>query len=221
MTSNNWTRHDTAAAMITDDDAIGWENTETGEFVARTSKDDEFIVYHFGKVRGDINSSYMTGVNRETLFRSDTPDVADRVTRHFDTVADHGHLDTAAIIKAEIDSPRCLREWAYLNDADYYTTEKIGNRKQSSGSVAVFDGSTRWGEGAYVALASEHGPRGRDYVSVGYQPNGHYTVSAPWSSSRGKRSDAYELESPTAEFTRDSIIIKNPNGDTLTVTIAE
>lgn len=204
MNTEPWVRADSDAQSLTDDaNAIGWENEETGEYVARTTLDDgEFVVYHYGDTYG---SDRLRGVNRSTLFRSDSADVSDRVEPH---LAESGeYLDTSAVQQVEIDDPRTLGEWANVNGADYYMTEKIGNRKESGGNVAVFEGSTRRGEGAYVAIASEDGPRGHDYVSVGTKPNGHYRVETEGFSKPNR--GAIELEWPTVSFTRDSVIVKS------------
>lgn len=105
--------------------------------------------------------------------------------------------------------------------AEYYIGEKIGNRKQSSGEVAFFSGSTRRGKGSYIALASESGPRGREYLSVGQQPNGFYGSDTAVKSNAKRgfgETNAFEMRSPVVSYETDTISVVGESGDTVEIT---
>jgi hypothetical protein len=96
-------------------------------------------------------------------------------------------------------------------------TEKVGNRKRSNGNAAIFGGSSRRGEGAYIAVASVNGPGGQEYASVGVENNGYYTADQRLRSGRGQ--GAVEINDPKLTFDGDTIHIESPSGDTsITIT---
>ncbi|QLH82301.1 hypothetical protein [Halosimplex pelagicum] len=205
------------------DEARGWINTETGEVVIRQPlhREDEnlpaFGVYFYL----EVSKSTGLGTNRSLLFRDDEPEQADERVHKWledaETPTDPDRFDTAldpiAIRREELSHVASLEDWAHLTGAEYYLSEKIGTRKQSSGPVAIFNGSSRRGEGAYVALAEENGPRGRKFASVGYQPSGYYTTDQSLSRA------PFEVESPSVEFDHDTIRISGADGSTaITIT---
>lgn len=219
----NWDSAPVRAEKVAEqpDDARGWVNTETDEVVIRrplTNDNDDlptFGAYFYLKV-----SKSGLGTNRSLLFRDDDPkQIDDRILEWLqkaDAPADPDEFDTAldpvAVRRNELSHVTSLEDWAHLTGADYYLGEKIGRRKESGGPVAIFDGSSRRGEGAYVALAEEHGPRGRGFASVGYQSDGYYTTDERLSRT------AFEIESPSVEFDHDTIHISSPDGSAITIT---
>jgi hypothetical protein len=205
------------------DDARGWVNGETGEVVIRRpllESNEElpaFGAYFYLKV----SKATGLGTNRSLLFRDAKAGKVDkRIVDWLDAVntpTDPDRFDTAInpvqVRREELSHVASLEDWAHLTGAKYYLGEKIGTRKESGGSVALFDGSSRRGEGAYVALASEAGSRGRDFASVGYETDGHYSTDQPLS---GR---PFEVESPSVEFDHDTIHISSPDGSTeITIT---
>lgn len=204
-------------------DARGWVNGETGEVVIRQPLigDDEGLPAFGAYFYLDVSKSTGVGTNRSLLFRDgEAEQVDERVVEWLedvDTPADPGRLDTAIdpveVRREELSHVASLEDWAHLTGADYYLGEKIGTRKRSSGPIAFFGGSSRRGEGAYVALASENGPRGRQFVSVGYETDGYYTTDQHLSRT------PFEVESPGVEFDHDTIHISSADGSTeITVT---
>jgi hypothetical protein len=203
-------------------DARGWVNGETGEVVIRRPliRDDEDLPAFGAYFYLDVSKSGL-GTNRSLLFRGDDAEqVDDRVVEwleNVETPTDPDRFDTAIdpieIRREELSHVASLEDWAHLTGAEYYLGEKIGTRKESSGPVAIFSGSSRRGEGAYVALASETGPRGRDFASIGYETSGHYSTDQRLSRS------PFEVESPTVEFDHDTIHISSADGSTeITIT---
>lgn len=205
------------------DDARGWVNVETGEVVIRQPllEDSEELpaygVYFFTKV------SKVTGrgTNRALLFRDDDPKQADERLRNWlervDTPTDPARFDTAIhpteVRRSELSHVSSLQDWAHLTGAEYYISEKIGSRKRSGGSVALFDGSHRWGEGAYVAIASVDGPGGQEFASVGYQPGDYYTTD------QRLGTNPFEISSPTVEFDGETLhVSSSDNSREITVT---
>jgi len=190
-------------------DARGWLNTTTEEVIVRQPLREDtddlptYGVYHYVKVP----KSARRGTNRSLLFRDDSAERADeRITSWLQRVTtpdDPGDFNTAVapveVRREELSHVSSLEDWAHLTGARFYISEKIGTRKESSGPVAIFNGSSRRGEGAYVALASEHGPRGRDFASVGYQSGGYYTTD------RSLSGRPFEVESPSVRFEYDTI----------------
>jgi hypothetical protein len=211
-----------AAACDSPEDARGWINTRTDEVVIRrripgdTENLPEYRVSHFLRM-----SERGRGTNRSILFRGDSPaDLDARVTallKGVDVPSNPGRFDTAisptAVRRKELSTVDSIRDWAHLTGAECYQTEKIGTRKQSSGMVAIFDGTSRWGNGAYVALASVTGPGGEEFASVGYQPNGFYATDKHLSGS------PFEVTSPAVEFDGATLKIKGVDGSNrITVT---
>jgi hypothetical protein len=205
------------------DDARGWVNDETGEVVIRQPLigDDEGLPAFGAYFYLDVSKSTGLGTNRSLLFRDDEAEQVDeRVVgwlEDVETPADPERFDTAIdpveVRREELSHVASLEDWAHLTGAEYYLSEKIGMRKESSGPVAIFSGSSRRGEGAYVALASETGPRGRDFASVGYESDGHYSTDQRLSGT------PFEVESPSVEFNHDTIHISSPDGSTeITIT---
>lgn len=213
---------------ISDDDTVvGWQHSETGEVVVIhpiKSDDDslpdavEYAVYKYTEFKySDIYERHHIQYG-SLLFRSDSVDDAvDRITEWMDQFEtpenpEDRHntaIDVVEVRRHEITHPTTLEEWAMLTGAEYRITEKIGMRKESGGDVAIFDGSSRWGEGAYIALASESGPRGKDYASVGFEPNGFYTADKRLSSRGGLGGGgAFEITDPVVEFDGDTIHMK-------------
>lgn len=192
--------------------AKGWVNSETNEVIVRKPLNADsaelpaYGVYFFLKV-----TEFGRGVNRSLLFRDDDATNADdRINewlQQAETPANPERFDTAIdpekVRREELSHVSSLRDWAHLTGADYHITEKIGSRRQSSGPVAIFSGSSRRGEGAYVALASEDGSRGKQFASVGYRPNGHYETD------QSSSQTAFEVESPEVEFDGGSIHIQS------------
>lgn len=200
----------------TDSNARGWVNTETEEVVIRQPLNEDgedlpaYGVYFFL----DVSKSTGLGTNRSLLFRGDDAEQVDeRITKWLqgvDTPTDPDRFDTAIdpveVRREELTHVTSLEDWAHLTGAEYYLSEKIGTRKESSGPVAIFNGSSRRGEGAYVALAEENGPRGRKFASVGYQSSGYYTANQSLSRT------PFEVESPSVEFDGATIHITGANG---------
>jgi hypothetical protein len=198
-------------AVDDDSNGRGWVNTETEEVVIRRPLlADECEQLKYGAYWYlDVSEKTGLGTNRCLLLRGSTPASVDKRIKKYLTAAetpvDPDRLDRALnptqIRREQINHVTCLRDWAHLTGAKYHMTEKVGNRKRSSGQVALFQGSSRRGKGAYVAVASENGPRGRPFISIGYQSGDFYTTDV----SLGHRS-AYEIGNPTIEFDGEQII---------------
>jgi hypothetical protein len=194
-------------------DVRGWLNTATEEVIIRQPLLEEdadlpsYGVYSYLRV-----SKTGLGTNRSLLFRDDSAEQADeRIISWLQsatTPADPNRFDTAIdpveVRREELSHVSSLEDWAHLTGAEYYLSEKIGTRKESSGPVAIFSGSSRRGEGAYIALTKENGPRGRKFASVGYQTDGYYTTDKSLSQT------PFEVESPSVSFDRDTIQISGP-----------
>lgn len=222
MTDNipNWEPAPDLAKGFGDTEELsrGWTNTVTEEVIVRQPLTDdkhsglpEIGVYHYL----GISEDYYIGTNRRLLFRGDDINTLDErvesIIREADTPNNPDSFDTAVdpvkVRRKHLETIANIEDWAHVVGADFYIGEKIGNRKESSGSVAIFEGSTRRGEGAYVALASENGPRGRPFASVGYKSGGYYTT-AP-----SIRRNAWEVEQPAVKFDDTTITISSPNSD--------
>jgi hypothetical protein len=220
----NWVKNNEIARKIERHNGVlGWENKKTGEIIVCTKQDQEYATLHFAYTEGDKE---LRGKNKTLLFRTKTPNVAHKLEPYFGTKDQREFLnsesiepkpiDTVLIRRNELQDPRKLGEWAHINNASYFQGEKIGNRKESSGKVAFFDGSTRWGKGAYIALASEYGPRGREFTSIGYKSDDYYTVETQNVSNVSQ--EPLEIENPTdVTFTRDQITIENEEGQRIVV----
>jgi hypothetical protein len=213
------------------DTVVGWRHSETGEVVVIhpiKGDDDslpdevEYTVYRYTEFKySEVYDRYHIQYG-SLLFRSDSVDDAvDRITEWMDQFEtpenpEDRHntaIDVVEVRRHEITHPTTLEEWAMLTGAEYYTSEKIGNRKRSGGQVAMFGGTHRWGEGAYISLASVDGPGGDNYASVGYEPDGYYTTDKQLTS-RGYGSDrAFEITDPVVEFDGDTIHISERRGD--------
>jgi hypothetical protein len=214
----DWDAAPVRAEKVADepDDARGWVNTETDEVIIRQPliRDYEDLPAFGAYFYLDISKSTGLGTNRSLLFRGDEPEHVDEQISEWlqdaETPSDPERFDTAIdpveVRRGEISHVASLEDWAHLTGAEYYLGEKIGTRKQSSGPVAIFDGSSRRGEGAYVALAKEDGPRGRKFASVGYRSNGFYTTDQNLSRT------PFEVEAPRVEFDQETIHITSPDG---------
>lgn len=222
---DDWQPAPERAEQVADhpDDARGWVNSETGEVVIRQPliEDDEDLPAFGAYFYLDVSKSTGLGTNRSLLFRDDKAEqIDDRVVEwleNVETPTDPDRFDTAIdpveIRREELSHVASLEDWAHLTGAEYYLGEKIGTRKESSGPVAIFSGSSRRGEGAYVALASETGPRGRNFASIGYETDGHYSTDQRLSRT------PFEIESPNVEFDHDTIHISSADGSTeITIT---
>lgn len=170
----NWGRNDELAEKIIDqEDVKGWYNEEADEAVVRAS-DGIYVAYWYP--RPEYSSRRMGGRKGRVLFRDSAKQRIDsRIAEQLRKYP--AGVDNEEVRRSQLDVPKDLEDWAHAYGAAYTITEKIGNCKQSGGDVAIFEGSSRRGEGAYVALAYEDGPRGKDYVSVGRESNGFYNVN--------------------------------------------
>lgn len=206
----------TAKVAGADSNARGWVNTETEEVVIRQPLNENgedlpaYGVYFFL----DVSKSTGLGTNRSLLFRGDDANQVDeravRWLQGVDTPADPNRFDTAIdpvkVRREELSHVTSLEDWAHLTGAEYYLSEKIGTRKESSGPLAIFRGSGRRGEGAYVALAKENGPRGRKFASIGYRSSSYYTTNQSLSRT------PFEVESPSVEFDGATVHITGADG---------
>lgn len=174
MRITNWERNDELAEEIIDqEDVKGWYNEEADEAIVRASDNSMYVVYRYN--RPDHSARARRRRVGQVLFRDSSKNRIDsRISEQLREYPEG--VNSEAVRRSEIDAPQALDEWAHAFGAANAITEKIGNCKQSGGEVAIFDGSSRRGEGAYVALAYEDGPRGKDYVSVGTEMNGYYRV---------------------------------------------
>lgn len=212
MGVKNWSRDDTLLEEITGlDDVKGWVNKNVDEAVVRLD-DDVYLAEHFPNL--ELAKMYIGPRRGRVLFRDTSKQRIDqRIVGHLREFPEG--LDSESIRREELDSPQDLWEWAHVFGAEYIGTEKIGNRKESGGNVALFSGSSRRGKGAYVAMASEDGPRGRDYISVGYKSDGYYTVQYPGRHRSHK--NAIELENPDVEFRDDGEIVATDGNRTIRI----
>lgn len=221
----DWDAAPVRAEKVADepDDSHGWINTETEEVIIRQPliEDGEELPAFGAYFYLDISKSTGLGTNRSLLFRGDEAEQVDerimKWLREAETPTNPDRFDTAIdpveVRREEISYVTSLQDWAHLTGADHYLTEKIGTRKQSSGPVAIFDGSSRRGDGAYVALAKEDGPRGRKFASVGYRSDDYYTTDQRLSTT------PFEVESPTVTFDHETIHIAAPDGSSeITIT---
>jgi hypothetical protein len=214
------------------DDLVVWSNIEAPEAIliaprqADSTGIPSFVAKHYCSRKPNhhpINSASRI-VNSAILFRDNSPeDICTRLQPWLQQTTDAEALDLEGplpdrslspdkIKRSELKHVTSLEDWAYLVGADFHMSEKIGNTKQSDGSVAYFSGSHRRGEGAYVAQASEHGPRGKQYYSIGTEPNGYYKIQGTSTHRRG----AVDLFSPKVSFDGAEITIKT-NTQTVTV----
>jgi hypothetical protein len=209
----------------------GWRHPETSEaLIVRPNNDDtpaQYAVYHCPVFDySDIYERWNLKRGVTPLFRDDSiADANERIAYWADrssvpeepTKRHRYAIDVETVCRNEIEHPTSLKEWAYLVGAANFGTEKIGSRKESNGDVALFEGSSRWGEGAYIALASEIGPRGHNYLSVGYESNGYYETDQSLTAGLGGNS-AFEIDHPTVEFDGDTIIVTGRRDESITIT---
>lgn len=204
MKLTNWVRDDTLAEGIIDrEDVRGWYNETADEAVVRTSDDGLYTARWYTRPERSRNS-FQSAVGR-ILFRDSVKSSID--SRLVDVLRNYPEgLDWEEVRRSEIDAPQALDEWAHAFGAEDTIGEKIGNCKESGGEVAIFEGSSRRGRGAYVSVAYEDGPRGKDYFSVGTEMNGFYDVEL--SGVSNPRRGAIEIIDPSnIEFTSDGEIV--------------
>lgn len=209
MPIKNWSRADALAEEVTDEsgDIKGWYNETVDELVIRL-RDNTYSVEHFS--RPEYAKRSVRGRRGRVLFRDSAKRRTDK--RVAELLRQHPDgIDVEEVRRAELDAPRDLWEWAHAFGAAYMGTEKIGNRKDSDGDVAIFSGSPRRGEGAYIGLASVHGPDGESYISVGYQSDGYYTVRTE--GVRNSRRNAIEIERPKLSFYATGEIVATNDKD--------
>lgn len=214
MRITNWERNDELAEdLIGQSDVKGWYNEEADEAVVRGS-DGVYVAYWYA--RPSLSSNRVGGRKGRVLFRDSSKSrldsrIADQLRKNTE------EIDYESVRREELDSPQALDEWAHAFGAQNMITEKIGNCKQSGGEVAIFEGSSRRGEGAYVALAYEDGPRGKDYVSVGREMNGYYRVEL--SGMSRPRRGAIEIIDPEGVdfFGNGEIVVSGRNGSKIKI----
>lgn len=215
MKLTNWVRDDTLAEEIIDRENVkGWYNETADEAVVRSSDNGVYTARWYTRPERSRNS--YQSQNGRILFRDSVKRSIDsRIVDILRTYSDG--LDWEGIRRSEIDSPQALDEWAHTFGAKNSITEKIGNCKDSGGEVAIFEGSSRRGRGAYVAVAYESGPRGKDYFSVGTEMNGFYDVEL--SGVSNPRRGAIEIIDPSnIEFMSDGeIVVTGDNGKEIRV----
>jgi hypothetical protein len=208
------------------DDAIVWAHTDTKEAIRIVPTDDQrkefpdFEALHYLK---DIPGR---PVNSILLFRGESPQsICRRIQPWLDHSSHPSNLDLDSpvpdralnshdIKRSEIQHIASLKDWAHLVGADFYLGEKIGNTKESSGDVAYFSGNVRHGAGAYVSLASVHGPNSRSYLSIGTNPEGYYTVSGTGMPSRRR---AIDIFSPQISYDGDTIVVNGKDNNTIEI----
>lgn len=213
MRITNWDRNDTLAEeIINQEDVKGWYNEEADEAVVRASYEKSMYVAYF-YINPDRSSRASRKRTGRVLFRDSSKSRIDsRIAEQLRNYPED--IDFKEVRREEMESPRNLSEWAHVYGAANAITEKIGNCKESGGEVAIFDGSVRWGEGAYVAIAEEDGPRGKEYVSIGSETNGFYKVIGA-----NPRRGPVEIMEPEGIdfFANGEIIITNSEGDQVKV----
>lgn len=210
MRVKNWKRDDELARGITGGTNVkGWYNDEAEEAVVRIRRlrGQDYLVEYFPRPHYS-RDSYLDRDGR-ILFRDSAKQRVDsRIINQLRNYPDG--IDTEAVRREELETPTNLWEWAHVFGAAFFGTEKVGNRDESSGDVAIFDGHWRNGEGAYIALATETGSYGKEYISIGTQPNGYYEVSL--SGKSPVQDKALELNNPSIEFREDGVIVASTNG---------
>lgn len=210
MRITNWERDDDLAEeIIGQEDAKGWYNEEVDEAVVRASDDGLYVAYRYNRPEHSARA-HRRRVGH-VLFRDSAKGRIDsRISEQLRNYPEG--IDSEEVRRSELDAPQALDEWAHTFGAANSITEKIGNCKQSGGEVAIFDGSSRRGEGAYVALAYEDGPRGKDYVSVGTEMNGYYRVELS-GMSRPRRGAIEILDPEGVDFFGNGEIIVTGSDD--------
>lgn len=239
-TTDDWERIDSKAHEAMDgsrrdgvaaDNIMGWRNAETEEAVViqplrdHHNADDvpDFGAYWYAESGySDAFERYKIAKSQRLLFRAASlTEAEERISEWIEAVEtpeDAGDRHTSAINPQEIrrhelSHVTSLEDWAHLTGADYYTGEKVGNTKQSTGNVAMFEGNTRHGEGAYVALARVDGPDGDEYASIGVENGGYYTADRRLGSGR-RGSFALEIRHPIVEYDGETIHIESGRHDT-------
>lgn len=204
MRITNWSRDDDLAQELTDDDsAKGWYNESADEAVVRAVEENlAYAAYRYTPVKDTYKSpDRLWG---SVLFRNTAKTALDsQITEQLKEYPEG--VDQEAVQRLLLDNPQDLHEWALVYGAYFTHGEKIGMCKDSGGEVALFAGGSSWGRGAYVAEAYESGVRGQDYVSVGVEQDGYYTVDLTGMSE--PRNGAIELMEPySISFDSDGTI---------------
>jgi len=158
MRITNWSRNEDlwnelrVSTRGSGDLICSWYNDTADELVALVSEEQDYATKWYTNVTEGFTTE------RNLIHDTSKSSLKSRTTTQLQEHPDG--INYQIFKRSALETPATLEDWAYIYGAATYMTEKIGSRKESGGTVAWFEGSTRYGDGAYIAFASEDGPRG-------------------------------------------------------------